>query len=126
MDEITRLARFSVLRASGFAGIAIFLVMLTTAFEPLLSFLYGALGLAILAASMAVYAHFYHVRRRIDETEVWIMLPKDHRPNILVARRLIINAMREQLIEKSAWWASLARLFLGIALAISLTRLAAV
>ncbi|WP_196259809.1 hypothetical protein [Pelagibacterium limicola] len=126
MDEITKLARFSVLRASGYAGIAILLVMLTLAFDPLASFLYGALGLAVLAVAMTTYARFYHVRRRINETEVWIMLPKDLRPEITIARSLIVNAMRDQLNEKSDWWANLSRLFLGIAVAISLTRFAAV
>ncbi len=122
MDEITKLARYSVLRASGFAGIAIFLVMMTTAFEPLASFLFGALGLSLLAVTMTAYARYYHFRQRIDDTEVWIMLPKDHRPNRDIARRLIVNAMRDQLMEKAGWCDWFARLFLGIAILISLVR----
>ena len=115
MNEIERLAEISVLRASGFAGIAIFLVMLSTAFDFAASFSFGALGLAVLASSMALYARFYHVRKRIDETEVWNMLPRDERPDRAVARRLIIGAMRDQLVEKSSWWAGLSWTFLAAA-----------
>ena len=115
MNDIERLAEISVLRASGFAGIAIFLIMLTTAYDPAASLVFGALGLAILAISMTVYARYYHFRARIDDTEVWNMLARDNRPEMSVARPLIIGAMQAQLTEKSGWWAALSWLFLSFA-----------
>ncbi len=114
MEEITHLARLSVLRASGFSGIAILMVMMGSAHDPSLSFRFGALGLLVLSAAMALYATAYARRRRVDETEVWIMLRPERRPEKAIALRLIVSAMRDQLIEKAQWWAWLALAFLGI------------
>lgn len=120
MEEITRLAKLSVLRASGFSGIAILMVMMGTAHDPSLSFRFGALGLLILSAAMGLYATAYAYRRRVDETEVWIMMLPERRPEKTIALRLIVTAMRAQLIEKAQWWAWLALAFLGISVLIPL------
>lgn len=120
MEEITRLARLSVLRASGFSGLAILMVMMGTAHDPSLSFRFGALGLLVLSAAMGLYASAYAYRRRVDETEVWIMLQPEKRPDKTIALRLIVAAMREQLVEKAQWWAWLALAFLGISVLILL------
>ena len=104
MDQITRLAGFSVLRASGFSGIAILMVMMGTAHDPALSLRFGAGGFFALSLAMATYARLYHRRGRVEETEVWIMLPEADRPKKPVARTLIVNAMREQLAQKALWW----------------------
>lgn len=113
MDRIDQLARHSVLRASGFAGIAILMVMMGTLHDPPAAFRNGAVCLLILSACMWAYARAYHMRRDIRETEVWIMLHPDDRPSQAVARGLIVAAMRRELAEKATWWAMLALLFLG-------------
>lgn len=104
VEQITRLAKFSVLRASGFSGIAILMVMMGTAHDLSLSFRFGAGGFFVLSLVMATYARIYHRRGRVEETEVWIMLPEADRPTKPVARTLIVNAMREQLAQKALWW----------------------
>lgn len=120
MDRITKLARLSVLRASGFSGIAILMVMMGSLHDPAAAFRYGAACLLVLSASMGHYGFRYHRRRRIEETEVWIMLRGEERPEKSVARRLIVAAMREQLLEKSLIWAYLALLLLGLSVLIGL------
>ncbi len=104
MDQIRRLAGFSVLRASGFSGIAILMVMMGTAHDTALSLRFGAGGFFALSLAMATYARLYHRRGRVEETEVWIMLPEADRPTKPIARTLIVSAMREQLAQKALWW----------------------
>src|SRR5690606_11367933 len=103
MDRIRHLARLSVMRACGFSCLAVALVMMGTAFDPSASFRFGAVGMLVLAAALAVVGENYHRRRRIDETEVWIMLPEAERPPKEIARRLIVTAMRAELLEKAFW-----------------------
>lgn len=114
MDKITQLAQLSVLRASGFSGLAILMVMMGTASDPAASLRYGAMGLITLSSAMWLCAHRYPRRRRIDETEVWIMLTEAERPPIERARVLIVAAMREQLVEKARWWLLVALAFLAL------------
>lgn len=109
-----------MLRASGFAGIAILMVIMGSLNDPPAAMRYGAACLLILSASLGLYGYNYHRRRRIEETEVWIMLREEERPERSVARRLIITAMREQLLEKSFIAASLALLFLGLSVLLEL------
>lgn len=104
VDKITRLARFAVLRASGFTGIAILMVMMGTAHDMALSLRLGAAGFFVLSFAMATSARLYPRRRRVEETEVWIMLPEADRPAKPVARALIVDAMRQQLAQKALWW----------------------
>ena len=118
MDRITNLARLSVLRASGFAGIAILMVTMGSLHDPSAALRYAAACLLILSTSMGLYGFRYHRRRRIEETEVWIMLRDEERPAKAIARRLIIGAMREQLLEKSLIWAYLALILLGLSVLI--------
>lgn len=120
MEEIDRLARLSVLRASGFSGLAILMVMMGSAHDVALSFRFGALGLLVLSAAMAIYATAYARRRRVDDTEVWIMMHPEKRPEKSIALRLIVTAMREQLIEKAQWWAWLSLAFLVVSVLIPL------
>jgi Ca2+/Na+ antiporter len=103
MDQIRDLARFSVLRASGFSVLAVALVMLGTAHDLAASFRYGAAGLLVLALALAYAGLSYHRRRRIEETEVWIMMAPEDRPPKEMARVVITRAMRAELLEKALW-----------------------
>ena len=114
MTEIDRLARLSVLRASGFSGLAILMLMMGTAHDPAASLRYGAGGLVVLSLVMAFRAGRYHRLRRVEETEVWIMLAPGDRPPPRIARAAIVTAMRAQLIEKARWWAMLALCLLAL------------
>lgn len=116
MDKISRLARLSVLRAGGFACLAILMVMMGTAHDPALSMKCGAGGMLVVSAIMLFVGQNYHKRKRIEETEVWIMLAEADRPPVAIARTLIVNAMRGELLEKSAWFVLIAIAFLAISL----------
>lgn len=120
MDRIAALARFSVLRASGFAGLAIMMGMMGLAGDPAAALRFGAFGLVVLSSAMWLWAVRYPKRRRIEETEVWIMLLPEERPPKNVARPLIINAMRAELIEKARWWALLALAMVALSALITL------
>lgn len=122
MHEIDKLARLSVLRASGFAGLAILMTMMGTAHDPAASMRFGAAGLLILSVVMVIMAQLYHRKRRIQDTEVWIMLAPENRPAPDVARRLIISAMRSHLLEKALWWALVALFLVVVSAVIVLTQ----
>jgi len=108
MERITQLARLSVLRAWGFSGLAILMVMMGTASDLAASFFFGASGALAVSAAMTVYGLTYHRRRRVEDTEVWIMLAEQERPARPVARMLIVTAMRDQLLDKAYWSVRLA------------------
>lgn len=121
MHEIENLARFAVLRASEFAGLAILMIMMGTAHDPAASMRFGAAGFLIVSCAMTIAALVYHRKPRIQETEVWIMLAPENRPAPDIARRLIINAMRSQLLEKALWGALAALFLILVSAAIVLT-----
>jgi Ca2+/Na+ antiporter len=114
MEQIRVLARLSVMRACGFACLAILMAMMGMAYDPSISFRAGAGGLLILAAVLWIRGETYHQRGRIDDSEVWIMLPEAERPPKEAARPLIVTAMREELLEKAHWAAMAAIGFLAV------------
>lgn len=114
MDKISKLARLSVLRAGGFACLAVLMVMMGTAHNPALALKCGSGGMLVISAIMLIAGKNYHKRKRIEDTEVWIMLTEAERPPAGTARRLIINAMRGELLEKSAWSATTAIAMLAV------------
>lgn len=102
-ERIRRLAAVSVLRGLGFCCLAIGLVVAGMAFDPALAFRAGAIMMLGLAIIMKFKADTYHRKRRIDESEVWAMIPPAERPSKDEARRLIVPAMRRELTEKALW-----------------------
>ncbi|MBA4203425.1 MAG: hypothetical protein C0457_00415 [Polymorphum sp.] len=123
MERITKLARISVTRAWGFCGLAILMVMMGTASHPPYCFTFGALGCGITGLVMAWYGLTYHHRRRVEDTEVWMLLPPEDRPSKAVALPLIATAMRDELLEKAWYSARLCGLFLVLAGALQGVRL---
>lgn len=123
MDKIRKLARLSVMRASGFSSLAILMVMMGSAHDPATSFRLGAGGMLILSLGLWYFGESYHRRcRRVTDTEVWLMLPEPDRPSKETARRLIISAMRAELLQKSGWAAVVALGFIGASGLIMLSR----
>lgn len=116
MEQIEQLARFSVMRASGFAVLAIVLVMMGTLHDPAASMRFGAAGFLLLATGLTLAGTLYPRRRRIDETEVWIMLSPEQRPPKDVARIAITRAMRAELFQKAMWACMCALGLLGVSL----------
>lgn len=114
LDRIPTLARLSVMRACGFAGLAILLTMAGTAHDPAQSFRIGAFLTLVLAVVLKYRADTYHRKSRIEESEVWIMLAPEERPPKQAARQLITTAMRVELREKALWAAACALLLAGL------------
>ena len=120
LDRIPALARLSVLRACGFAALAIVLTMAGTAHDPFQSFRIGAALTLVLALVLKYRADTYHRKSRIEESEVWIMLAPEERPTKDVARQMITKAMRAELREKALGAAACALLLTGVAVLLRL------
>lgn len=118
MERIRSLAKLSVLRACGFACLAIGVAMAGLAFDPAFAFRLGAVLMLILAAVLEARGRSYHRVRRITETEVWILLEDHERPSKEVARPLIVAAMEAELREKAGWALALALGFFCVALVV--------
>jgi len=73
MDAIERCAQQSILRALGFAALAIGTVMLGLSFEPALCFRAGA-TLCLLVAAVLAFKGLEAPRRNVRHTEVWLLL----------------------------------------------------
>jgi hypothetical protein len=116
MERISQLAAHSVLRGFGFAALAIALAMAALLSVPAIGLKVGGLGFLGLAIWMDVKAAIYPRKRRIRESEVWIMLEDDERPSEAVARPLIVAAMQRELREKALWAAGAAVALLALSL----------
>ena len=101
--EIERLASIVVWRAFGFCWLAIGTAMSGLLFDLSLACRIGALFALVIAFAFQLRAVTYHRIRRIDETEVWILLDEHLRPPKALARGLIVQAMRLELREKALY-----------------------
>jgi len=77
-------------------------------FDPPLALKVGGAGFLVLAVAMDIKASIYPRKRRIRESEVWIMLADHERPAENTARPLIVAAMQRELREKALWFAGAA------------------
>jgi fatty acid desaturase len=101
--RIRKLAELSVMKASGYACLAVVMAMSGMAFAPSLAFRWGAIMMLVLGVVLELVGRRYHRIRRITETEVWNMLPAQDRPDKERARTLIVAAMRAELHQKALW-----------------------
>lgn len=113
-ERVQSLAAHSVLRGLGFAALGIGMVVAGMAFDPGAAFRAGAILSLGLAVAMALKAELYPRKRRISESEVWIMLAPEERPSKDQARRLIVPAMQRELRAKAVWVVQAALVFLGL------------
>lgn len=90
-----------VWRGFGFCWLAIAAAMSGLVFDLSLACRTGALLGMVVAIALQVRAETYHRIRRIDSTEVWILMAKEMRPSKELARRMIVPAMRDELREKA-------------------------
>lgn len=114
MKRIQKLAAHSVLRGTGFAVLAITLAMAALISVPVIALRVGGIGFLILAVAMVLKATVYPRKRRIRESEVWIMLEDHERPVESTARPLIVTAMQQELREKALWIAWTAAACFGL------------
>ena len=100
MEAIQNAAFVSIGRACGFAGLAIFVLMIGLSFDPPLATRTG--GLISLGVTALVLLYGWRAPTRpYKKTETWLILPKEYRPPAGIAQQLIGNTLR----ETSFWFA---------------------
>jgi len=102
MEEMRRIAYETVLRACGFASLAIFCVMIGLSFLPRTAFQAGG----FLSMTMTLVLVFKAREARTKDhrrTEMWLYLPEDRRPPQAHAQRTIATVMRETYLIFARW-----------------------
>jgi Ca2+/Na+ antiporter len=94
LDRIEKLARLSVSRACGFAGLGI-LVFLVGLSSNLPLALKVAGILALIACLVLLLKALHAPRQHYKQTELWIMLRPEERPQQAIAQQVIGTVMRE-------------------------------
>ncbi|PJG54743.1 hypothetical protein CVM73_13920 [Bradyrhizobium forestalis] len=119
MEEMRRIAYETVLRACGFASLAIFCVMIGLSFLPRIAFQAGgflSMAMTLVLAFKAREARTKDHRR----TEMWLYLPKEHRPPQAHAQKTISTVMRETYLLFACWTAIVSIVMWTVALIFSL------
>ncbi|HRD76864.1 MAG TPA: hypothetical protein PK264_13170 [Hyphomicrobiaceae bacterium] len=95
LDQIEHAASVSIARACGFAmlGIATFLIGLS-AVETTLMLKTGGILTLIVCLALVLKASLA-AGQPYKSTEVWIMLPPEHRPGAAIAQQVIGTVLRE-------------------------------
>jgi hypothetical protein len=94
MDYMRRVAHETVLRACGFASLAIFCFMVGLSFAPRIAFQSGGILMLIMTGVLVLKAYGAH-RKPYRRTEVWLYLPEEHRPPPAAAQQVMGTVMRE-------------------------------
>lgn len=104
MEEMRRIAYETVLRACGFACLAIFCVMIGLSFLPRSAFQAG--GFLSLVMTLVLLVKAQEARTKDHRrTEMWLYLPKESRPPQAIAQRTISTLMREIYLQFAQWTA---------------------
>ena len=119
MEEIRRIAYETVLRACGFASLAIFCIMIGLSFLPRSAFQAGGF-LSILMTLVLVLKAWEARTKDHRRTELWLYLPKESRPPKASAQRTVSTVMRETYLLFALWTAKISIVMWSIALFLSL------
>ncbi len=93
-----RIAYATVLRACGFASLAIFCIMIGLSFLPRSAFQAG--GFLSMAMTLVLVLKAHEARTKDHRrTEMWLYLPKESRPPQAHAQRTISTVMRETYLQ---------------------------
>ena len=118
MDEMSRIAYETVLRACGFASLAIFCVMIGLSFLPRSAFQAG--GFLSLTMTLVLIFKAHEARTKDHRrTEMWLYLPKESRPPQALAQMMISSLMRETYLSFARWTAIISIVMWTIALIFS-------
>jgi hypothetical protein len=110
----------TVLRACGFASLAIFCVMIGLSFMPVAAFQAGGFLTTLMALVLMFKAREARTKP-YRRTEMWLYLPKEQRPPESLAQWATATVMRETYLTFAKWTAAAAiamwilALFFGIA-----------
>jgi hypothetical protein len=119
VEEIRRIAYETVLRACGFASLAIFCIMIGLSFLPRSAFQAGGF-LSILMTLVLVLKAWEARTKDHRRTELWLYLPKESRPPQASAQRTVSTVMRETYLAFALWTAMISIVMWSIALFLSL------
>jgi hypothetical protein len=118
MELMRRIAYETVLRACGFASLAIFCVMIGMSFDPRAAFQTGAFLTLVLTMVLLFKAREARTKdhRRM---ELWLYLPQEQRPPADHAQWASATVMRETYFAFARWTALIAAVMAALALAFS-------
>jgi hypothetical protein len=115
VDERRRIAYETVLRACGFASLAIFCVMIGLSFLPRSAFQAGGFLSMTMTLVLVLKAHGARTKDH-RHTEMWLYLPKESRPPQALAQKTIALIMRETYLLFARWTAMISIVMWSIAL----------
>lgn len=115
MHKLDEAAEFSVARGSGFAGLAIMVLMIAMIYEPRQSFEIGGVCSLIACLTLVLKASTAE-QTPYKRTEVWLLLDATDRPTAEVAQRMITGARRTAFLKFAQMWGRLAVAMLTIAI----------
>lgn len=120
MEHMRRVAYETVLRACGFASLAIFCVMIGMSFQPKLAFQAGGFLTTLMCAVLMLKA--YEARTKDHRrTEMWLYLEKHQRPPAAYAQWASATVLRETYLRFALWTSMIAIVMWVIALLIPVT-----
>ena len=119
MEDMRRVAYATVLRACGFGSLAIFCFMVGLSFEPRIAFQSGGVLTMIMTGILILKAQEARTKP-YRRTEMWLYLPKEHRPPAASAQQLTSVVLRETYMTFALWTSLVAVAMWAIALFFSL------
>jgi hypothetical protein len=119
MEPMRRIAYETVLRACGFASLAIFCFMVGMSFEPRIAFQSGGV-LTMLMTGVLLLKALEARTKPYRRTEMWLYLPKELRPPAGTAQQLTSLVMRETYLTFALWTSMIAIVMWAIAFVFSL------
>jgi hypothetical protein len=107
MEHMRRIAYETVLRACGFASLAIFCVMIGLSFHPRAAFQAGGFLTTIMAVVLIFKAR-EALTKPYRRTEMWLYLPKELRPPESYAQWASSTVLRETYLTFALWTSAIA------------------
>src|SRR5262245_6744645 len=102
MEHMRRIAYETVLRACGFACLAIFCVMIGMSFNPRLAFQAGGFLTTIMAFVLILKSR-EALTKDYRKTEMWLYLEKDFRPPEAYAQWASATVLRDTYLTFALW-----------------------
>jgi hypothetical protein len=119
MEDMRRIAYETVLRACGFAALAIFCVMVGISFMPRLAFQTGGFLTTVMTLILILKALEARTKD-YRKTEMWLYLEKNQRPPAAYAQWASATVLRETYLRFALWTSVVAISMWVLALAFSL------
>lgn len=119
MRNIHNLALIATARGCGFGSLAIITAMVGCSFDVALALKIGGFGFTLMAAILMLKAEITRWQP-YNRTEIWILLPKEQRPDQAHAQRVIAGANREAFLRFGRYTAGTAIALWALQIIVSL------